>query len=203
MDSHLLVTPAIFKPGSTVFKNMDSREKISRITNDVDVWLKILGMTNERVPRLFFSFPLEGRGLGWGWGWNNYKGGAAPLINPLKKEKNIKTKRKSESVDASLNFRHDERGIIPECLYHPLISHSWMVLSSPSSSPLNVFIRGLNQGRGNPPFSVIARSDWGGNLAFLSLKKLKSKLDRVKSSGLPRKRNHELAMTPCRHPGNF
>jgi len=26
---------------------------------------------------------------------------------------------------------------------------------------------------------------------------LKSDLDRVKSSGLPRKRNHELAMTPC------
>jgi len=32
---------------------------------------------------------------------------------------------------------------------------------------------------------------------------LKSKLDRVKSSGLPRKRNHELAMTPLRHPGNL
>jgi len=32
---------------------------------------------------------------------------------------------------------------------------------------------------------------------FLSLKKLKSKLDRVKNLGLPRKRNHELAMTPC------
>jgi len=25
MDSHLLVTPAIFKPGSKLFKNMDSR----------------------------------------------------------------------------------------------------------------------------------------------------------------------------------
>ncbi len=36
-----------------------------------------------------------------------------------------------------------------------------------------------------------------GDLAFLSLKKLKSKLDRVKNLGLPRKRNHELAMTPC------
>jgi len=34
---------------------------------------------------------------------------------------------------------------------------------------------------------------------FLSLKKLKSKLDRVKNLGLPRKRNHELAMTALNH----
>jgi len=32
VDSHLLVTPAIFKPGSTVLKNMDSRLKISGMT---------------------------------------------------------------------------------------------------------------------------------------------------------------------------
>jgi len=32
VDSHLLVTPAIFKPGSTVFKNLDSRLKISGMT---------------------------------------------------------------------------------------------------------------------------------------------------------------------------
>ncbi len=32
MDSHLLVTPAIFKPGSTVLKSMDSRLKISEMT---------------------------------------------------------------------------------------------------------------------------------------------------------------------------
>ena len=30
------VTPAIFKPGSKLFKNMDSRLKISGMTNDVD-----------------------------------------------------------------------------------------------------------------------------------------------------------------------
>jgi len=28
MDSHLLVTPAIFKPGSTVFKNQKNKKKL-------------------------------------------------------------------------------------------------------------------------------------------------------------------------------
>jgi len=28
MDSHLLVTPAIFKPGSTVFKNQKKKQKL-------------------------------------------------------------------------------------------------------------------------------------------------------------------------------
>jgi len=32
VDSHLIVTPAIFKPGSTAFKSMDSRQKISGMT---------------------------------------------------------------------------------------------------------------------------------------------------------------------------
>ncbi|MGB4692136.1 MAG: hypothetical protein WBH59_07335, partial [Atribacterales bacterium] len=82
----------------------------------------------------------------------------------------------------------------------------------------------LNQRTGNPPFSVIARSvknslrrrikakeiektkpNSAGEIrpsdvaiSLLNLWQiLKSDLDRVKNLGLPRKRNHELAMTPC------
>ena len=57
---------------------------------------------------------------------------------------------------------------------------------APCLSFLNGSTRNLNQRRGNPPFSVIARSDWESDLAFWVSKYLKSKLDRVKNLGLPR-----------------
>jgi len=42
VDSHLLVTPAIFKPGSMVFKNQ-------RKSKNVDSRLKISGMTESTI----------------------------------------------------------------------------------------------------------------------------------------------------------
>jgi len=48
MDSHLLVTPAIFKPGSMVFKNQRRRNLDSR--------LKISGMTKRDItPEWFYE----------------------------------------------------------------------------------------------------------------------------------------------------
>ena len=49
MDSHLIVTPAIFKPGSMVLKNQ-------RKSKNLDSRLKISGMTaGEVIPECFYE----------------------------------------------------------------------------------------------------------------------------------------------------
>ena len=56
---------------------------------------------------------------------------------------------------------------------------------------------------GKAPPVNLEKQRWGktsqrrGDLAFLSLRKTKKQIRYAKNLGLPRKRNHELAMTPC------
>ena len=71
MDSHLLVTPAIFKPGSMVFKSIWMPDK------KFQAWQKEKPSEGEGRFR-----ELAGRGLGW----INYRG-AAPLYKPPEKTK--------------------------------------------------------------------------------------------------------------------
>ena len=83
-----------------------------------------------------------------------YKG-AMPLYDPQER-----TKRKNKNMDSHLFvtpaiFKPGSISVLRACGF-PIKN---LGNDKKRVSLLNGSIRGLNQGRGNPPFSVIARSD--------------------------------------------
>jgi len=86
VDSHLLVTPAIFKPGSMVFKNQRKSKKR--------------------------GFPIKTFGNDGGEGFLN--GSTRNLNNGRRHLYGSKKKKHGCLIK---DFRHDERGVIPEWFY--------------------------------------------------------------------------------------